>query len=64
MTKRDACYDTNPRWLRFLSSIPNTTIADKITQSEFLPQNLQQCFEKALRLGASLQLLEGVNMAC
>ena len=36
---------------------------DKITQSEFLPQNLQQCFEKALRLKASLQLSEGVNMA-
>ena len=39
------------------------TIADKITRSEFLPQNLQQCFEKALRLEASLQLSEGVNMA-
>ena len=40
------------------------TIADKITRSEFLPQNLQQCFEKALRLEASLHLSEGVNMAC
>ena len=38
------------------------TIADKITRSEFLPQNLQQCFEKALRLEASLQLSERVNM--
>ena len=28
-----------------------------------MPQNLQQCFEKALRLEASLQLSEGVNMA-
>ena len=28
----------------------------------FWPQNLQQCFEKALRLEASLQLSEGVNM--
>ena len=64
MTKKDACYNTNPsRWLRFLTSITNTTIADKITRSEFLPQNLQQCFEKALRLEASLQLSEGVNMA-
>ena len=51
ITKRDACYDTDPsRWFRFLNGITNTTIADKITQSEFLPQNLQQCFEKALRL--------------
>ena len=64
VTKRDACYDTDPsRWFRFLSNITNTTKADKITQSEFLPQNLQQCFEKALRLKASLQLSEGVNMA-
>ena len=51
------------RWFRFLTSITNTTIADKITRSESLPQNLQQCFEKALRLEASLQLSEGVNMA-
>ena len=64
VTKWDACYDTNPsRWFRFLTSITNTTIAHKITSSEFLPQNLQQCFEKALRLEASLQLTEGVNMA-
>ena len=64
VTKRDACYDTDPlRWFRFLTSITNTTIADKITRSEFLPQNLQQCFEKALRLEACLQLSEGVNMA-
>ena len=64
VTKRDACYDTDSsRWFKFLTFITNTTIADKITQSEFLPQNLQQCFEKALRLEASLQLSEGVNMA-
>ena len=63
ITKRDACYDTDPsRWFRFLTSITNTTIADKITRSESLPQNLQ-CFEKALSLEASLQLSEGVNMA-
>ena len=64
VTKRDACYDTDPSWwFRFLTSITNTTIADKITQSESLPQNLQQCFKKALRLEASLQLAKGVNMA-
>ena len=64
VTKRDACNDTNPsRWFRFLTSITNTTIANKITRSKFLPQNLQQCFEKALRLEARLQLSEGVNMA-
>ena len=64
VTQRDACYDTDPsRWFRFLICITNTTIADKITPSEFLPQNLQQCFEKALRLQASFQFSEGVNMA-
>ena len=64
VTKRDACYITDPlRWFRFLTSITSTTIVDKITRSESLPQNLQQCFEKALRLEASLQLSEGVNMA-
>ena len=64
VTKRDACYDTDPsRWFRFLTSTTNTIIADKITRSEFLPQNLQQCFEKAHRLEASLQLSKGVNMA-
>ena len=64
VTKRDACYDTDPsRWFRVLTSITNTTIVDKITRSEFLPQNLQQCFKKALRLEVSLQLSEGVNMA-
>ena len=64
VTKLDVCYDTDPsRWFRFLTSITNTAIADKIKRSEFLPQNLQQCFEKALRLEASLQLSEGVNMA-
>ena len=63
VTRRDACYNTDPsRWFRFLTSITNITIADKITRSESLPQNLQQCFEKALRLEASLQLSEGVNM--
>ena len=64
VTKRDAFYNIYPSmWFRFLTSITNTTIADKIIQSEFLPQNLQQCFEKALRLKANLQLSEGINMA-
>ena len=55
VTKRDACYDTDPlRWFRFLTSITNLTIADKITKSESLPQNLQQCFKKTLRLEASV----------
>ena len=50
VTKRDACYIMDPsRWFRFLTSITNTTIAGKITRSESLPQNPQQCFEKALR---------------
>ena len=32
---KSICYDTDPsRWFRFLTSITNTTIADKITKSE------------------------------
>ena len=46
------------RWFRFLTSITNTTITNKITRSESLPQNLQQCFKKPHRLEASLQLSE------
>ena len=62
VTQGDACYDTDPsRWFRLLTSTTNITIADKNTRSESLPQNFQQCFERALRLEASLKLSEGVN---
>ena len=62
--QKDACHDTDPsRWFRFLTSITNTSIADKVTRSKTLPHNLQQCFEKALEYEASFQLSEGVNMA-
>ena len=65
VTQKDAAQDTDPsRWFRFLTSITNTSIADKVTRSKTLPHNLQQCFEKALEYEASFQLSEGVNMAC
>ena len=64
VTQKDACHNTDPsRWFRFLTSIMNTSIADKVTRSKTLPHNLQQCFEKALEYEASFQLSEGVNMA-
>ena len=64
VTQKDASQDTDPsRWFRFLTSITNTSIADKVTRSKTLPHNLQQCFEKALEYEASFQLSEGVNMA-
>ena len=64
VTQKDACHDTDPsRWFRFLTSIANTSIADKVTRSKTLPHNLQECFEKALEYEASFQLSEGVNMA-
>ena len=64
VTQKDATQDTDPsRWFRFLTSITNTSIADKVTRSKTLPHNLQQCFEKALEYEASFQLSEGVNMA-
>ena len=65
VTQKDAAQDTDlARWFRFLTSITNTSIADKVTRSKTLPHNLQQCFEKALEYEASFQLSEGVNMAC
>ena len=64
VTQKDACHDTDPsRWFRFLTSVMNTSITDKVTRSKTLPYNLQQCFEKALEYEASFQLSEGVNMA-
>ena len=39
------------------------TIVDKSPGASPLTQNPQQCFERALRLEASLQLSEGVRMA-
>ena len=64
VTQKDACHDTDPsRWFRFLTSITNTSITDKVTRSKILPHNLHQCFEKALEYKASFQLSEGVNMA-
>ena len=56
--------NTDPsRWFRFLTSITNTSIADKVTRSKTLPHNLQQCFKNTLEYEASFQLSEGVNMA-
>ena len=52
-----------PDGSEFLTSITNTSIADKVTRSKTLPHNLQQCFEKALEYEASFQLSEGVNTA-
>ena len=64
VTQKDACHNTDPsRWFRFLTSITNTSISDKVTRSKTLPHNLQQCFKKALEYEASFQLSEGVNMA-
>ena len=35
VTQKDACHDTDPsRWFRFLTSITNTSIADKVTNSK------------------------------
>ena len=41
VTQKDACQDTDPsRWFRFLTSITNSSIADKVAQSKTLPHNL------------------------
>ena len=49
VTRRDACYDTDPStWFRFLTSITNATIADKITRSKSLPQTFSNVWRRLL----------------
>ena len=51
------------RWTRFLASINNTTITDKVLCGKTLPRNLEDAMKKAIQLEAGFQLSEGVNMA-
>ena len=64
VTKKTADQETDPtRWCRWLTSINNTFISDKIARSAETPKNLQECFEQALVIEAGLQFSEGINMA-
>ena len=65
VTQKDACHDTDPsRWFRFLTSITNTSITDKVTRSKtFCPITYNNPSRKPLEYEASFQLSEGVNMA-
>ena len=59
VTQKDACQDTDPsRWFRFLTSITNTSIADKVTRSKTLPHNLQQCFENLWNMKPAFKYLK------
>ena len=51
------------RWTRFLASINNTAITDKVLHGKTLPRNLKDAMKKAIQLEAGFQLSEGVNMA-
>ena len=51
------------RWTRFLASINNTTLTDKVLCGKTLPRNLEDTMKKAIQLEAGFQLSEGVNMA-
>ena len=51
------------RWTRFLASVNNTTITDKVLHGKALPRNLEEAMKKAIQLEAGFQLSEGVNMA-
>ena len=45
VTQKNAAQDTDPsRWFRFLTSITNTSIADKVTRSKTLPHNFTAMF--------------------
>ena len=51
------------RWTRFLTSINNTAITDKVLHGKTLPRNLKDAMKKAIQLEAGFQLSKGVNMA-
>ena len=64
VTGKTADQDTDPtRWCRWLTSINNTFISDKIARLQEPPRTLQECFEQALVIEAGLQFSEGINMA-
>ena len=47
VTQKDACHDTNlSRWFRFLTSITNTSITDKVTRSKTLPHTYNNASRK------------------
>ena len=51
------------RWTRFLASINNTAITDKVLHGKTLPCNLEDAMKRAIQLEAGFQLSEGVHMA-
>ena len=63
-TDKTAQDNTDPtRIYHFVSSINNTSIADRIAkQVWYAPRTLQDAFERALILEARLQLAEGIHL--
>jgi hypothetical protein len=63
-TSKTARFDTDrPRCVRFLASIQNTSISDKVARSDIFPRTLQECFEKTLWLENKYQISDGINQS-
>ena len=62
-TDKKAWENTDPMWIyHFVTSIDNTSIADKIVkQVWYVPRTLQDTFKRALVLEVGLQLSKGVH---
>ena len=50
-------------WLKFLGSITNAQLTEKILMSKTLPQNLGECMTQAVQYKAADILVEGVNLS-
>ena len=61
-TKNTARQETDStRILKLFASI-NTAIADKITNQEYFPKSLHECFQWTLPLKAGYQLSNGIDV--
>ena len=52
---------TLSRWMKYLPSIRNTVVADRISKSSKLPNNLEDCMARAIRIESVHKLAEGIN---
>ena len=50
-------------WLKFLGSITNARLTEKILTSNRLPRNLGECMTQAVQYEAADILVEGVNLS-
>ena len=50
-----------PRWMKYLASIRNTVVTDRIFNSSKLPNNLEDLMVRAIRIESGHKLAEGIN---